>query len=145
MSTYVIGWLVLAVLLGALELVIPGAILGFLGLASAMVAGLLYWEIVTGPVEVLMTWFALSLFLILVVRSFCLKLMPGDSKVENTDEDVDDMGSIVEVCEDIRPEKNGRIKFRDSTWKAQSDHHLKTGDHAIIAGRDGATWIIKPL
>ena len=145
MSSYMIAWLIFSAVMLAAEFVVPGAILGFLGIAGLMVAGLMYLGWIEGPVEIMMTFFVLSIVLILVVRTTFLRFLPGDSRVENTDEDKDAEGSLVLVLEDISPERFGRIGFRDSTWEARSDLAIKAGDQAIITGRDGNCWIVKPM
>lgn len=128
-----------------LEFIVPGAILVFLGMASLIVAGLLHYDVINGIVEAMLAWFIISLFMVLIVRTIFLRFMPGDYKVTNTDEDLDSIGSIVEVIEEIRPEKKGRIRFRDSTWTAQSDEVIAVGQKAIIKQREGNSWIVATI
>lgn len=145
MSTFATFWLVGGGILILLELVIPGAILGFLGLSSCVVGGLLHYGVVDGFINTGMAFFVTSLFMVLVVRTFFLRLMPGDTQVQNTNEDKDAEGSIVEVSDEIFPESKGRIRFRETTWEAQSEAHLKPGEKAIIVSRQGNIWTVKPL
>jgi len=56
-STMVWGWIILGGVLLIAELVIPGAVLGFLGLAALIVAGLLHFDIISGIVDALIFWF----------------------------------------------------------------------------------------
>ena len=144
MENYVIGWFVVGAILALLEFVVPGAILGFVGLSCIVVGLLVHFGTLEGWVDILLAWFAISIFCILVLRSFCLKLMPGDATVDNTDEDKEVYGSVVEVVKAIPPGGIGRIRFRDTTWQAIAGVPLKEGDKAIIVGRQESTWIVEP-
>lgn len=144
-SNFVLMWIIFGAVLAALELIIPGAVLGFLGLAALIVGFAVHYGFIQGWVHALILWFISSIVLVLFLRSFVLRLMPGDFQVDNTDEDKDAMGSFVEVVEEIRPESVGRIKFRDTTWEAESDYSLSPGEEAVIIGRRGMRWIVKPL
>lgn len=141
----VIAWLVFAAILGLLEFVIPGAILGFLGLSAVIIAMLLHFSVISGFIQTGMTFFVVSLFMIIFIRSLCLKVMPGDLSIQNTDEDQDAIGSIVEVLEDIEPNHHGRIRFRGTTWEAESTQAIKPGEKAVITGRRASIWIISPI
>lgn len=146
MTTDITYWVTASLILITLEFVVPGAILGFLGLSGLIVAALLHFGWISGFFESILSWFMISIFSIIFLRNFALKVMPGDTKVHNTDEDKDALGSIVVITEEIRPEKKGRIAFRDSTWTAQcSDKTIKKGDKATIIGRKGSTWLVKSI
>ena len=144
METWVI-WMISGVIMMVLELIIPGGIIVFLGLAAAFVGALVYFNILTSVVHAFISWFIISLFLMLVLRSVFMKYFEGDSSVQNVDEDKDHLGKIVEVVEDILPFKEGRIKFSDTTWKARSNEEILKGSKAIIEARDGSTWFVKPI
>jgi len=81
----------------------------------------------------------------LFLRSIFIKHFEGDSIIQNVDEDIDIDGSLVEVIEEIFPHKEGRVKFRDSSWTARSDENIKVAQRAIIIHRDGNTLIIKSI
>jgi hypothetical protein len=139
-------WLAFALLLFILEFVIPGAVLGFLGLAAVIVSLLSYLTIIEGWVTALTIWFILSLSLIILLRTVFLKFIEGDSVRQETDENKLIEGSIVDVTEDIYPEKNGRIHFSGSTWIAQTnDKAILVGESAVIVERQGNLFIVKAL
>ena len=144
METWLI-WMMSGLVMMALELVVPGGIIVFLGLAAAIVAGLIYFGVITTVVHAFIAWFMISLFLMLVLRSVFMKYFEGDSIIHNVNEDEDSKGKIVEVVEHIMPFKEGRIKLSDSTWKARSDEEILKGSRAIIESRDGSTWIVKSI
>ena len=74
-----------------------------------------------------------------------MKLFPGDEKVQNTDEELDAAGTIVEVTEAISAEKSGRISYLDSTWDAYCDQPIIQGESAVLVTRNGNGWNVKPI
>ncbi len=138
-------WLIVGAVFMLLEVVIPGGIVVFLGIASVSVAALIHFEIVNDIPTAFMSWFIISIVMMFGLRSFFMKYFEGDSHTENIDEDQDSIGSIVEVVEDVLPHKEGRVRFRNTTWVARSDQEILTGKEAVIEGRDGNKWIIKSI
>ncbi|MCB0377831.1 MAG: NfeD family protein [Bdellovibrionales bacterium] len=138
-------WLILGVILIVLEFIVPGAIVVFLGVAAMAVGGLLYFGIITTWFHAFIAWFIGSLFLMLFLRQLFVAYFEGDSSVENVDEDVDMQGSVVEVTEEVLPYKEGRVRFRETTWSARSDEELSVGSKARVLKRDGNTLIVQSL
>lgn len=138
-------WTSLAVLCLLAEFIVPGAVLGFIGAAAALVGLAEYLGWVEGWVPSLTLFFVSSLFLVLVVRTFFLRLFPGDSRVENVDEDEEARGALVDVVQDITPARHGRIRFRDTTWEAESEETLLQGEKAVIIARTGSLWIVQSM
>ncbi len=145
MEEQVIIWLIIGVILIVAEIIIPGAVLFFIGASCVLTGLLIHFGHISGFVEISLTFFLSSIFMVLLFRSLFLRLLPGKSTVSNTDELQDSLGDMVEVVETITPYRRGRIRYRGTTWDAQSDHHLEQGEKAIIEGRDGQCWIIRPL
>jgi membrane protein implicated in regulation of membrane protease activity len=138
-------WLILGAVFILLEVVVPGGIVIFLGVASLTVSGLVHFGVITDVPTALITWFIVSIVMMFGLRSFFMKYFEGDSHTENIDEDADSIGSIVKIIEDVLPHKEGRVKFRETTWGARSDEELLKGTEAVISGRDGNKWIIKSI
>jgi membrane protein implicated in regulation of membrane protease activity len=145
METLALVWMGVGVALVLLELVIPGAVLGFVGGAAILTGVLIQLGHLHGPVNIMMTFFISSIFFIMVLRTGLMKLFPSDSEVQNTDETEAAIGKIVEVLEAITPYKRGRIKYLDVSWEAQADVDIEAGSQAVISGRDGNCWIVKSL
>ncbi len=127
------------------EIVVPGMITIFLGLAAVLVALGYKTGLLEGILSGFTTWFIASLFSIFVIREFVKKLLPGESSFKHIDEDVDAYGCIVEVIKNVTMENNdGRIKFRGTTWQATTTEHLiRTGEKARIVARDNLVWIVE--
>ena len=145
METLALIWLGIGVALILMELVIPGAVLGFIGGAAIFTAVLIQLGHLTGPIEIMLTFFIASIVFIMVLRTGLIRFFPSNSRIQNTDETLDAVGKIVDVIEDITPYKKGRIKYLDTSWQAQADVEINTGDQAVIAGKDGNVWIVKSL
>lgn len=145
METLALIWMAIGAGLVLLELIIPGAVLGFIGGAAILTGVLIQLGHLNGTVNIMMTFFISSIVFIMVLRTWLIKLFPSNERVENTDELQDAMGKIVDVTEEITPYRRGRIKYLETSWEAQSEEQIEKGDQAIIAGRDGNCWIVKPL
>ncbi len=138
-------WLVFGAILVFLEFVLPGLIVVFLGAAALIVGWALHVGWLSGLLESISAWFVVSLVLIISLRSFCYRLMPGETETHSTDEDFDAFGKVVEVVQDLEPNKPGRIRFQDSTWPAICyGETIPSGQKAKIVTRDNLMWVVEP-
>jgi len=138
-------WIILGALLIILELVVPGAVLVFLGAGALLVALLIWLGLIQTWIASITAWFIISLALLLALRSFFQRFISGDEEKHTTDEDGDAYGLIVEVVETITPENEGRIRYRGTTWQAACyDHTLEVGEKAQIIFRENLIWIVDP-
>lgn len=139
------AWLVAGVAFLLLELVVPGAVLVFLG-AGALVVALLVWlGLLTTWVSAITAWFIGSLALLLGLRGLVLRLLPGESETQSTDEELDAYGEVVEVIEAVGPDPGGRIRFRGTTWDALClEQTIPAGSKARIVLRQDLAWIVDP-
>ncbi len=142
MSMY---WVIFGIILVLLEVILPGGIIVFLGFAALFVGLALHLGFINTVAGALIAWFISSLFLVLVLRSFFMKYFEGDSKVDDVDESKDVIGAIVEVCEEVLPHKEGRVRFRGSTWQARSEEEFPLGSKVRVVNQDGSTLIVKSI
>lgn len=140
-------WLVLAFVLMSAELVIPGGIIIFLGIAGLLVAICTQLGIVETWASALTLWFVSSLVLVVLLRSIAQKMVGGDSTVANTDEKVDMFGKEVEVLEPIGPGQNaGRIQFRGTQWRALGNGEImQAGSKAKVVTVENITVIVEAV
>lgn len=140
-----IVWLVFGGLLIVAELIIPGGVVVFLGLAGVIVAGAVGLGLITSWVNALTTFFVLSLALILSLRAFFMKYAGGDFSRGNIVEILDDVGEEAPVLEDIGPGQNkGTIDFRGTHWQALGDgSFIEAGKTVRIVGRDNVNYIVE--
>lgn len=143
MLTY---WVVGGIVLLVAEIVVPGMVLGFLGAAALLVALLLWLGVIEGLAPALTTWFIGSIVMLVALRGLFQRLMPGDTEVHSTDEDLDAQGAVVEVAETIPKGEKGRIRYRGTTWAATCyERTLEAGGQARLVTRDGIGWVVEPL
>ena len=138
-------WLIIGTVFIISEVVIPGAIVIFLGIAALIVGLSLYFDFIGNWIHALTMWFIVSLVLIIALRSLVQKYVGGDSVVSNTDEDIDAFGEIVEVIETIDAIKEGRISFRGTTWVGLASEEIEKGSKAKIVARDNTKWIVEKV
>ena len=145
MDSTVLFWVILGSILVFSELIVPGLIVIFLGMASFFVAFGIWMGWFVSLIDILTAWMLSSLVLIFSLRQVFARLAPGESVVSNMDEDKDAYGSIVEVLKTVGPHEKGRIFFRGTSWEASSSQVIKTGEKAILKSRDLNMWIIEPM
>ena len=130
-------WLILGVVLILVELVLPGAVVVFLGFGALAVALAIYLGLVEGWMSAFTLWFIGSLLLLIILRSFLQRYMPqGEAQRQSTDEDLDAYGAVITVAEAMSPDQAGRIHFRGTTWPGICyEKALQSGEKA--AGSTG--------
>jgi membrane protein implicated in regulation of membrane protease activity len=139
-------WIVAGVVLLALELIVPGLVLVFLGAGALVIALLIWLSLIQTWIAAITAWFVVSLLFLVGLRSFFQRLLPGDTEQQSTDEDLDSFGTVVEVLEPIAPNKEGRIRHRGTTWRALCyDTDLEVGRTARIVYREEQVWIVEPV
>ncbi len=142
-----IYWLVLGLIIMASELIIPGGVVIFLGLAGVIVAGALFFGVVTTWANTLILWFVTSLTLLIVLRTLVSRFAGGDTSRSNTNDVLDDVGEIVAVVEVVGPgETAGRVSFRGSTWSAVGDgSEIPAGARARVIARDNISLVVETI
>ncbi len=142
-----IVWLIVGLILIAAELVLPGFISMFLGMAAVIVSGLVWFGVVETPTAAFFAWVAASVVLVLTLRSTVTKMFPGETSVGSMDEDAQAKGSIVDVVKDVAFEHaEGQVNFRDSVWSARSvAAPIRKGGKARLVRRDNIVWFVEPV
>jgi len=87
-------WIILAIVFGVAELVVPGAVLIFLAASGLLVAVCIAMGLVETWIGVLTLWFVSSLVMIIALRGLVTRFAPGDVSFSNTDEILADIGQI---------------------------------------------------
>ncbi|MDP6698593.1 MAG: NfeD family protein, partial [Candidatus Latescibacteria bacterium] len=110
------AWIVGGGLLLALEVVVPGMVLGFLGASALFIALFIWLGWIDSWISALTSFFILSLVMLVGLRGLFQRFIGGDVERQSTDEDLEAFGAIVEVVETIAPQQPGRVRYRDATW-----------------------------
>jgi inner membrane protein len=138
-------WLIAGVLLIVTELFIPGLVVCFLGVGAILVAGFRWLGLLTGTVDSFTAWFIISIVLLVGLRHLLLKWLPSERSYQMTDEDLEAVGSIVEVVEPISSsDQNGRVRFGGTTWPAiAKEGTISKGKKVKLILRDNLVWRVE--
>ena len=131
----------------AIEFLVPGLVMVFVGLGSLTVALGMHLGYIDGIIPQFITFFISSIIYLLTLRFLVLRFVPTDSRKENIDEDEVVIGSIVELVVDIEPGELGRVEHSGSSWqaRAEGDQTILKGEQVKIIGRDNITWIVQKI
>jgi membrane protein implicated in regulation of membrane protease activity len=139
-------WFIAGIALIAAELFMPGLVVSFLGLAAMIIAGLRWLGLFQGIIESFTAWFVISIILLITVRQLALKWLPSERTFQMTDEDVEAIGTVVDVVNSISTTgTDGRIRFGGTTWPAVSKEGIiPAGAKAKLIYRDNVMWVVEP-
>ncbi len=138
-------WLIAGILLMISEIVIPGGVVAFLG-ASAIIVALGRWTgLIEGVVDSFTYWFIISIGLVLALRRVLTRKFSSDSYFEDSDEDLEAFGEVVEVVEEVSDRHmKGRIRFRETTWLATTEvGTFAPGEKVRLIERADLVWLVQ--
>ena len=140
-------WLGSGIFLMAIEFLVPGLVLVFVGLGSLTVVFGMHFGYIDGILQQFITFFISSIIYLLTLRFLVLRFVPTVTRKENIDEDEEVMGSIVEIVADINSGEFGRVEHSGSSWqaRAEGDQTILKGEQVKIIGRDNITWIVQKI
>jgi len=140
-------WLGSGIFLMAIEFLVPGLVLVFVGLGALTVALGMHLGYIDEIVQQFITFFISSIIYLLTLRFLVFRFVPSVTRKENIDEDEEVIGSIVELVEDINSGEFGRVKHSGSSWqaRAEGDQTILKGEQVKIIGRDNITWIVQKI
>ena len=140
-------WLGSGIFLMAIEFLVPGLVMVFVGLGALTVALGMHLGYIDEIVQQFITFFISSIIYLLTLRFLVLRFVPTVTRKENIDEDDEVIGSIVEVVADIKSGEFGRVEQSGSSWQARAvgDQTILKGEQVKIIGRDNITWIVQKI
>ena len=140
-------WLGSGIFLMAIEFLVPGLVMVFVGLGALTVALGMHLGYIDEIVQQFITFFISSIIYLLTLRFLVLRFFTSVTRKENIDEDEEVMGSIVELVADINSGEFGRVEHSGSSWqaRAEGDQTILKGEQVKIIGRDNITWIVQKI
>ena len=120
-------WLGSGIFLMAVEFLVPGLVMVFVGLGSLTVVFGMHFGYIDGILQQFITFFISSIIYLLTLRFLVLRFFTSVTRKENIDEDEEVMGSIVELVADINSGEFGRVEHSGSSWQARAE-----GDQTIL-------------
>lgn len=137
-------WMYAGAFLMLAELVSPGFVVFFFGLAAATVSAL-KWMFPSLPLWGQLAAFSVfSIIYLLVLRKYLKKVFMGD-KQESLSINNEYIGRVGRVVEVIRPEVPGRILLGDAEWTAQSATRLEPGMEVRVVAQENLTLRVEPI
>ena len=140
-------WLGSGIFLMAVEFLVPGLVMVFVGLGSLTVVFGMHFGYIDGILQQFITFFISSIIYLFTLRFLVLRFVPSVTSKGNIDEDEEVMGSIVEIVADINSGELGRVEHSGSSWqaRAEGDQTILKGEQVKIIGRDNITWIVQKI
>jgi membrane protein implicated in regulation of membrane protease activity len=149
MNGFSLDWILFIIggLLLIAEIMIPGGVVGLLGLNAILTGTLVYFGILESVPAIMLTWLGLSLGSYLIARPTLTRLLGGETSYKPPVEELEAMDQIVEVVETISCESNlGRIRFQGISWQAMClEGSIPKGASAKIKYRDNLTYIVEQV
>ena len=139
-------WILLGVVLFAMEFGVPGLIVFFFGVGACVVGGICFFADISINTQLLL-FIGISVGSLLVLRGWLKKTFIGyvvdkQDGSENLDEY---LGERAVVKSAILKGALGKVEFHGTDWKAESDDELVEGAVVEIIGKDNLTLKVKSL
>ena len=140
-------WLGSGIFLMAIEFLVPGLVLVFVGLGALTVALGMQLGYIDEIPQQFTSFFISPIIYLLTLRFLVLRFVPSVTRKANIDEDEEVMGSIVELVADINSGEFGRVEHSGSSWqaRAEGDQTILKGEQVKIIGRENITWIVQKI
>ena len=140
-------WLGSGIFLMAIEFLVPGLVMVFVGLGALTVALGMQLGYIDEIPQQFTTFFISSIIYLLTLRFLVLRFVPSVTIKANIDEDEEVMGSIVEIVAEITSGEFGRVEHSGSSWqaRAEGDQTILKGEQVKIIGRENITWIVQKI
>jgi len=136
-------WFIIGLVLFLLELVVPGFVIFFFGVGAWVVA--LLCLIADPGINLQVIIFAVASVLSLLALRKLIQKKFFYSK-EGRSEAVEDefSGKEAIAVTDFGSDKNGKVEFKGTSWKAESESEIKAGQTVIIIEKENFKLIVEP-
>jgi regulator of protease activity HflC (stomatin/prohibitin superfamily)/membrane protein implicated in regulation of membrane protease activity len=136
-------WFIIGLILFLLELVLPGFVIFFFGVGAWITA--LLCLIAEPGINLQAIVFAVTSVLSLVLLRKMLQKRFFYSREELSKEVEDEFtGREAVAIEDIIPGENGKVEFKGTSWKAESESAISRGQTVIIKNKENFKLIVEP-
>lgn len=143
LSDVAVIWFIAGAVLLLLEFVIPGVFILFFGIGAWLTALCVYLFEPSLSIQFLI-FSVTSVLSLVLLRSILLKRLYA--KQENqTDPDEEFLGRIGECVVDIRPNTDGKVDFKGTTWSASAGVDINVGTKVKIINKVGLLLEVEPV
>ena len=133
-------WIIAGFLLVALELMLPGVFLVFIG-AAAVATGAFVWLFDLGLTESLVLMTVYTIVAVLLGRRFYAHPSINESDGMMNDRALQVIGRGVTAVRDFE-HGEGRVKLGDSEWNARGPDDAKAGERLEIEAVEGTRLVV---
>ena len=136
-------WFILGLILLLAELVLPGFVIFFFGVGAWITA--LVCLFFNPGINLQAVIFAVSSVIVLVAfrKMIQNKFIYNKNDISGTIED-EFTGKEAVAVADFDVEKNGKVDFKGTSWKAESDFEIHAGQTVIILKKDNFKLKVEP-
>ena len=140
------NWLIVGLVLSALELVVPGVYLIWFGFAGFAMSIIMCFTEMVGTTQLI--WFALISAVFALIGWYAygviMKKTQTPREYRNLNNSAEQyVGMIVTVAQDTE-DNNTKVKIGDTYWLAYSEKTFKKGDTAKVTGvRDNLILVLE--
>jgi membrane protein implicated in regulation of membrane protease activity len=136
-----IGWVLVAVAAGLLELLVPYFTFTFVSGAAAVCALCSLW--VSFPAQIII-FCVVGLSSLILLRPIFLKKLHFPHKMHSRSQQLMDMtGDVTESIDNNRG--TGRVSVNGEDWLARADHVIVAGQVIRVVGADGIVLLVKEV
>ncbi len=136
-------WLYAGVFLMLMEILTPGFVIFFFGLAAATVGGLLFaFDLNTSVQAALFSIF--SIVYLLGLRRFMMSMFMGKT-ADTASIESEYVGRVGKVVQTIRPEVPGRILLGDAEWAASATGQIERDMEVRVVAQKNLTLSVEKL
>ncbi|HBE40536.1 MAG TPA: hypothetical protein DDW27_04910 [Bacteroidales bacterium] len=136
-------WFILGLVLLLLELVVPGFVIIFFGVGAWITS--LVCIIFNPGINFQAAIFAVTSVIVLLVFRRMIQnkfIYNKDDKSESIEDEF--TGREAVAIDDFGPDKTGKVEFKGTTWNAESESVIKSGQRVIIIEKVNVKLIVKP-
>ncbi len=138
-------WLILGVVLLTMEVLTPGFVIFFFGVA-AMLVGVICWLAKPSEAWQMILFAGLSVVTLLTLRRRVRTILDGRRR--NGGEGIDDVcvGRRALVTVPVGPPpREGRVELDGTGWNAVADEAIEAGAAVVVTARNGLTLTVRRL
>lgn len=135
-------WFLIGLVLIIAELMVPGVILVFIGVAAWIVAILAWCGVESFSIQ-MWVFGLVSIGLVVFARRYVKDWFRGSETTAEGHLDEEFVGKIVTVLESIEPGDFGKVELKGAQWIAFSEVSLAAGSKAEVIARDNITLEVR--
>ena len=137
-------WFVLALVLGGLEMALPGVIFIWLAIASVIVGGVVFIDPAISWEVQFVVFSVLGIISVFMGRAYLRK-----NPIISEDENLNNRGARY-IGHKYQLERalvngEGKIKIGDSQWLVRGDFEAEAGSNVKVIGSDGVVLIVEAV